>query len=90
MAVDCSGHFLSGKQCHDLLLRGNKLSGLGLLQRLADEMGEHFNLCTREQLLNPEKTTENKNTVNQKFQPAVICGQDRNENTPFEVKLEVA
>lgn len=56
MAVDRGGHFLSGKQCHDFLLRGNKLSGLGLLQRLADEMGEHFDLCTREQLLNPENT----------------------------------
>lgn len=55
MAVDCGGHFLSGKQCHDLLLRGNKLSGLGLLQRLAHEMGKHFNLRTREQFLNPEK-----------------------------------
>lgn len=55
MAVDCGGHFLSGKQCHDLLLRGNELSGLGLLQRLADEMGKHFNLCTREQFLNPGK-----------------------------------
>lgn len=60
MAVDCGGHFLSGKQCHDFLLRGNKLSGLGLLQRLADEMGKHFNLCTGEQLPNPEKTPKTK------------------------------
>lgn len=56
MAVDCGGHFLSGNQSHDFLLRRNKLSGLGLLQRLTDEMGEHFNLCTGKQLLNPEKT----------------------------------
>lgn len=60
MAVDCGGHFLSGKQCHDFLLRGNKLPGLCLLQRLANEMGEHFDLCPGEQLPNPEK---NKNTV---------------------------
>lgn len=54
MAVDCGCHFLSGEKCHDFLLRGNKLSGLCLLQRLANKMGKHFNLCTREQLLNPE------------------------------------
>lgn len=55
MAVDCGGHFLSGEQCHDFLLRGNKLPGLGLLQRLANEMGKHFYLCTWVQLLNPAK-----------------------------------
>lgn len=55
MAVDRGGHFLSGKQRHDFLLRGNKLSGLGFLQGLADEMGEHFNLSARKQLLNPVK-----------------------------------
>jgi len=56
MAVHCGGHFLSGKQCYDFLLRGNKLSVLGLLQRLTDEMGKHFNVCTGKQLLNPENT----------------------------------
>lgn len=69
MAVHCGCHFLSGKQCHDFLLGGNKLSGFGLLQRLANEMGKHFNLCTREQLLDPEKI---KHTVNLKFQQAII------------------
>lgn len=58
VAVDGGGHFLSGEQCHDFLLRGNKLSGLGLLQRLADEMGKHFNLCAGEELSNPGKTPE--------------------------------
>lgn len=60
MAEDCGSHFLSGKQCHDFLLGGNKLSGLGFLQRLADEVGKHLNLCTREQLLNPENTRGQK------------------------------
>lgn len=64
MAVHRGCHFLSGEQRHDFLLRGNKLSGLGLLQRLAYEMGKHFNFGTREQLPNPEETPGNKNGVN--------------------------
>lgn len=55
VAVDCGCHFLPGEQCHDFLLGGNKLSGLGFLQRLANKMGKPFNLCTREQFFNPEK-----------------------------------
>lgn len=66
MAVDCGGHFLSGKQCDDFLLRGHKLPGLGLFQRLTDEMGKHFNLCAREQLPNPsekEKTASQDDSM---------------------------
>lgn len=58
MAVDCGGHFLPGKKCHDLFLGWNKLSRLCLLQRLPDKMGKHFNFCPRKQLLNPEENTE--------------------------------
>lgn len=56
MTVHCGGHFLPGEQRHNFLLRGNKLSGLGLLQRLAYEMSKHFNFGTGVQLSDPEKT----------------------------------
>lgn len=65
MTVHCGSHFLPGEQCHDFLLRGNKLSGLGFLQRLTYEMGKHFNFGTRKQLPDPEKECRNNKTVNQ-------------------------
>lgn len=57
VAVHRGGHFLSVKQCNDFLLGRNELPALRLLQRLADEVGKHFDVCAREQLLNPEGTT---------------------------------
>lgn len=89
MAVDGGGHFLPGEQCHDLLLRGDKLSGLGLLQRLANEMGKHFDLRTREQFLNPEKhenITRSEPDVPSSVWPVNV----QKQTTPLEVKLEVA
>lgn len=61
MAVDCGGHFLPGEKCNDFLLRRNKLSGLGPLQRLADEMGKHFDVCAWEKLPDPGKDTKGFN-----------------------------
>ena len=66
MAVDCGGHFLSGKQSHNFLLRGNILPGLGLLQRLTNEVGEHLDLCARVQLLNPLETSSGTMSFHQK------------------------
>lgn len=56
MTVNRGSHFLPGEQRYNFLLRGNKLSGLGLLQGLTYEMGKHFNFSSREQLPDPEKT----------------------------------
>lgn len=58
VAVDRGSHFLPGEKCNDFLLRRNKLSGLGPFQRLADEMGKHFDLCAGEKLSDPGKDTE--------------------------------
>ena len=44
VAVDRGGHLLSGEEGDDLFLGRNILSALGLLQRLADEMGKQFDL----------------------------------------------
>lgn len=57
MAVDRGGHFLPGEKCNDFLLGRDKLSALGPFQRLADEMGKHFNLCVGEKLSDPGKDT---------------------------------
>lgn len=67
MAVDRGGHFLPGEKSHDFLLRWDKLSGLGPLQRLADEMGKHFDLRAGEKLSDPGKTPERKNWMKPVF-----------------------
>lgn len=85
MAVDCGGHFLSGEQCNDFLLGGNELSGFGPLQRLANKVGKLFDLCTREELLNPGNNTHR--LLEEWNVDLRLCW---NSTVPFKVKLEVA
>lgn len=91
VAVDRGGHFLPGEKSHDFLLRRDKLSGLGPLQRLADEMGKHFDLRAGEKLSDPGKTPEGRNWMRPDFAVSVVEGGSvKNRSAPFEVKLEVA
>lgn len=54
MAVDGGAHLLSHQQGGDLLLRGNKLTSLGLLQGFPDEAGVALDVCARVALAYPE------------------------------------
>jgi len=47
VAVDGSGHLLPHQQGGDLLLRGDELTSLGLLQGLPDESGIALDLRAR-------------------------------------------
>ncbi len=54
MAVDSGAHLLSHQQGGDLLLGGNKLTSLGLLQGFTDETGVALDFCARKTLTYPE------------------------------------
>lgn len=54
MAIDSGAHLLSHQQGSDLLLRGNKLTGLGLLQGFPHEAGVTLDLRARVTLPHPE------------------------------------
>lgn len=54
MAVDGGAHLLSHQQGGDLLLRGNKLTSLGLLKGFPDETGVTLNICAGKTLTDPE------------------------------------
>lgn len=54
MTVDGGAHLLSHQQGGNLLLRGDKLPGLGLLQGFADESGVALDVCPREALAYPD------------------------------------
>lgn len=54
MAVDRGAHLLSHQQGGDLLLGGNKLTSLGLLQGFPDETGVALDFCTWKALTYPE------------------------------------
>lgn len=54
MAVDSGAHLLSDQQGGDLLLRGNKLTSLGLLEGFPDESGITLDLCAGITLTHPE------------------------------------
>lgn len=53
MAVDGGAHLLPHQQGGNLLLRGNKLPSLGLLQGFSDESGVALDVCPREALAYP-------------------------------------
>lgn len=54
MTVDGGAHLLSHQQGGDLLLRGNKLTSLGLLQGFPDETGVTLDLRAGVTLPYPE------------------------------------
>ena len=54
MTVHSGGHLLSHQQGGDLLLRRHVLPGLGLLQRIPNELGILLNLRPRETLRDPD------------------------------------
>lgn len=55
MAVDSGAHLLSQQQGGDLLLRGDELTSLGLLQGFTNEACVALNICTRKALTHPGK-----------------------------------
>lgn len=54
MAVHGGAHLLSHQQGGDLLLGGNKLTSLGLLQGFPDEAGVALDICAGVALTYPE------------------------------------
>lgn len=54
MTVDGGAHLLSHQQGGNLLLGGNKLPSLGLLQGFSDESGVALDVCPREALTYPD------------------------------------
>lgn len=54
MTVHSGAHLLSHQQGGDLLLGGNKLTSLGLLQGFSDESGVALDLCAWKALAYPE------------------------------------
>lgn len=54
MAVNGGAHLLSHQQGGDLLLRGNKLTSLGLLQGFPNETGVALDICAGKALTYPE------------------------------------
>lgn len=54
MTVDGGAHLLSHQKGGDLLLGGNKLTSLGLLQGFANETGVALDICAGKALTYPE------------------------------------
>lgn len=54
MTVHSGAHLLSHQQGGDLLLGGNKLTSLGLLQGFSNESGIALDLCAWKALAYPE------------------------------------
>ncbi len=93
MAVDGGAHLLSHQQGGNLLLRGNKLTSLGLLQGFPDETGVALDVCARKALTYPE-SDQMTHLLHIYFvsikKAQAVMQTHTHTHTPLEVEAEVS